>query len=254
MKDLALGIVDRLARAALMVGVSVAIVAGTLLLGPGTPTRALATGMDFTITSAISAYPECTGSGLLFPGVDRCLIYQVHDNLAVPITVVSLAIASVAAPPDCPASNLDLTRTTFTGALSVPASGTADAPGLPILLLDTTANQNACRIVTFTFAYAGAATTQTPTATPPPTSTEGSRQRGSGSGLSTLLLLACLGLTAAAALVAISRRTAAKSSSSAGLPVPATPSATFPTARRSGIFRSRRSGGPGAPPPSGAVR
>jgi hypothetical protein len=244
-KHLAGRIAHRLARASLIVGVSAVVIVSASLVGPGRPARALAAGTDFTITSTISAFPGCTGSGLLFPGVDRCLTYQVHNNLAVPITVGTLAIASVAASAGCPASNLDLTRTTYTGALTVTAQGTADAPGLPISLLDTTANQDACKNVTFDFVYTGGGTS-----TLPPTSTSESQPTGSGSDPSTMLLIA--GLAAAAAFAAISRR-AATASSSTRVPAPATPSAAGRTTRTSATPRRRRSRGPGAPPPRSAI-
>lgn len=245
MKHLAGRLALRLARASLIAGVAAVVIVSASLVGPGRPARALAAGTDFTITSTVSALPGCTGSGLLFPGVDRCLTYHVHNNLAAPITVGTLAIASVAAPAGCPASNLDLTRTTYTGSLTVPANGTASAPGLRISLIDTTANQDACKNVTFNFVYTGGAGYALP-----PTSTTESQPTGSGSGPSAMLLLALL--AAVSAFVAVSRR-AATESSSTRVPAPATPSAPGRTTRTSATPRRRRSRGPGAPPPRSAI-
>jgi hypothetical protein len=242
-KDLAGRLALRLARASLIAGVAAVVIVSASLVGPGRPARALAAGTDFTITSTVSALPGCTGSGLLFPGVDRCLTYHVHNNLAAPITVGTLAIASVAAPAGCPASNLDLTRTTYTGSLTVPANGTASAPGLRISLIDTTANQDACKNVTFNFVYTGGAGYALP-----PTSTTESQPTGSGP--SAMLLLALL--AAVSAFVAVSRR-AATASSSTRVPAPATPSAPGRTTRTSATPRRRRSRGPGAPPPRSAI-
>jgi hypothetical protein len=247
-RHLAGRIANRLARASLIVGVAAVVIVGASLVGPGAPARTLAAGTDFTITGTLSALPGCTGSALLFPGVDRCLTYQVHNNLAVPITVGTLSIASVAAPVGCPASNLDLTRTTYTGSFTVPANGTVSSPGLRISLLDTTANQDACKNVTFSFVYTGGAGY-----TLPPTSTDASQSTGSGSIPSTMLLLA--GLAAVLAIVVVSRRAraAAAPAQSSQVPAPVTPSVAGRTARTSAASRRRRSRGPDVPPPGSAT-
>jgi hypothetical protein len=252
-KHLAGRLALRLARVSLSVGVSAAVIVGASFVGPGAPARALAAGTDFTITSTISALPGCTGSGLLFPGVDRCFTYHVHNNLAASITVGMLAIASVAAPAGCPASNLDLTRTTYTGSLTVPANGTASAPGLKISLIDTTANQDACKNATFNIVCTGGAGY-----TLPPTSTTESQPTGSGPGPSAMLLLALL--AAAVAFVAASRRAVSRGARAATAPAssardqaPTTPAAAGRTRRTSATSRRRRSRGPGAPPPGSAI-
>jgi hypothetical protein len=254
-RHLAGRIAHRFARASLIVGVAAVVIAGASLVGPGRPARALAAGTDFTITGTLSALPGCTGSALLFPGVDRCLTYQVHNNLAVPITVGTLSIASVAAPAGCPASNLDLTHTTYSGSFTVPANETASAPGLRISLIDTTANQDACEDVSFNFVYAGGAAY-----TLPPTSTDASQPTGSGSVPSTMLLLA--GLAAVLAFLVVSRRARAADAPaqssqvlapSIEVPPPVTPFAAGRAARTSATTRRRRSRGPGEMPPGSAT-
>ena len=77
--------------------------------------------------------------------------------MTVPITVTSMNIASVTPPAGCPTSNLDLSSTTFSGSLVVPASGT-NAVSVPISLIDTGSNQDSCENKVFSFTYAGMAT------------------------------------------------------------------------------------------------
>ena len=57
------------------------------------PNYQLRVASGFTITSTVDASPACTTPALLYPGVTRCLVYTVHNPLAVPITVSSLSIA-----------------------------------------------------------------------------------------------------------------------------------------------------------------
>jgi hypothetical protein len=134
---------------ALIGGSIVALVAGVLPL-PEDGSRLLEPARDFSIRSSVS--------GPLLPGVERRLAYSVENPLDVPITVQAISIAAVSAPAACPASNLDLGATAFTGALNIGPGATATAPSVPISLLDDTANQDACKEVTFTFSYTGSAT------------------------------------------------------------------------------------------------
>ncbi len=144
---------------ALVIAALVFILA-SVLTGPAkTPKFLLTSGTGFTITSTISAWPSCLASptALLYPGVTRCLTYTAYNPMTVPITVTAMSIAAVSPPVGCPASNLDLSSTTFSGSLVVPASGT-NAVSVPISLLDTQANQDSCENTTFNFTYTGTAT------------------------------------------------------------------------------------------------
>jgi hypothetical protein len=118
----------------------------------------LAAGSDFTISSTISSSATSPAvPALLYPGVTRYLWFSVSNPLAVPITVTSLGIARVDAPAACPLANLDLGDPTFTGAVAVPARGTATVPApKPIALINLPdVNQDACKNVTFTFTFTG---------------------------------------------------------------------------------------------------
>ncbi len=86
----------------------------------------------------------------------RYLWYTVHNPLSQAITVTSLGIAEVQAPPACPRANLDLDQLGLTGAFIVPSGATATvlAPR-PISLLNLPVNQDACKDVTFTFTFTG---------------------------------------------------------------------------------------------------
>ena len=86
----------------------------------------------------------------------RYLWYTVHNPLSQAITVTSLGIADVQAPPACPRANLDLDQLGLTGAFIVPSGATATvlAPR-PISLLNLPVNQDACKNVTFTFTFTG---------------------------------------------------------------------------------------------------
>ena len=120
----------------------------------------LIAGNDFTITSTISSSNTSQTADLLYPGTARYLWYTVHNPLTDPITVSTLSTAldpGFTAPPACSASNLDLSQSTFTGSLIVPATGTASV-AVPIKLTAAASNQDGCRNVTFHFRYSGTAT------------------------------------------------------------------------------------------------
>jgi hypothetical protein len=134
--------------AALTFGVSSAV------LRPASSPFAATPGSAFSISSAIYASPACSGStALLYPGVTDCAVLTVHNNLSVPITVQNLSTTVPSPPAGCGASNFSLP--TFSGNMSVPANGTVNTSGLPISLIDTGTNQDACKGVTVNFAYSG---------------------------------------------------------------------------------------------------
>jgi hypothetical protein len=122
----------------------------------------------FTISSAIYTAPpgafsgqSCTGSPvLLYPGVTRCMVFSVHNDLSRPITVEnitsSLSPAFPAPPAVCSGSNLRLPA--FSGALAVPAGATVVGPGLLISLKESHSNQDACVNLTYHFSFTGTAT------------------------------------------------------------------------------------------------
>jgi hypothetical protein len=122
----------------------------------------------FTISSAIytatpGAFPgqSCTGSPvLLYPGVTRCMVFSVHNDLSRPITVEnitsSLSPAFPAPPAVCSGSNLRLPA--FSGALAVPVGATVLGPGLLISLKESHSNQDACVNLTYHFSFTGTAT------------------------------------------------------------------------------------------------
>ena len=120
----------------------------------------LVAGSAFSITSTISSSSTSEVTALLYPGVQRYLWYTVHNPLTDTITVQSITAAIDPAnqpPAGCPASNLDLSASNFSGALSVGPGGTASA-ARPIALKNTNASQNVCQGVTFHFVYSGTAT------------------------------------------------------------------------------------------------
>jgi hypothetical protein len=119
--------------------------------------QAAAAGWQFVVSSSVAAFPACTVPVPLSPGIDRCLVYTVHNPGDTPITVTEISIARVDAPETCPADNLDLGRTTFTGALVVPAGAFVPAPGVPIALRETHRSQDGCLGASFTFIYTGSA-------------------------------------------------------------------------------------------------
>ena len=127
--------------AALTFGVASAV------LRPASSPFAASPGSAFTISSAIYPSPACSGSTtLLYPGVTDCAVLTIHNNLSVPLTLQNLSTTIPSPPAGCPASNFDLP--TFSGNLSIPASGTVSTSGLPISLIDTHTNQDACQGVT----------------------------------------------------------------------------------------------------------
>ncbi len=134
---------------------------------------------SFTITSSIYPSPACSGStALLYPGTPRCMVFSVHNNLSVPISVGSITSALdttdyPAPPPACAGTNLTLP--TYSGSLAVPANGDATSPGVPIELNDNGSNQDTCQSSSYHFTYSGLAnytdsTTTALTATPNPSS------------------------------------------------------------------------------------
>lgn len=125
-------------------------------LRPSSSPLVVSSGTAFTVSSAIYPSPACSGStALLYPGVTDCAVLTVHNNLTVPITVQSLSTSVTSPPAGCPASDFSLPS--FSGSLSVPGGGTAGTSGMPISLLDTHTNQDACKGVTVNFAYTGSA-------------------------------------------------------------------------------------------------
>jgi hypothetical protein len=117
-------------------------------------------GSSFTISSAIYPSPKCAGSSaLLYPGVTRCLVYTVKNDLDVPISVQHITAAldpHYSAPPSgCTASDLSLPS--FSGWLQVSGNGSATSAGLPISLIDTKTNQDNCEHTVLHFVYEGTA-------------------------------------------------------------------------------------------------
>ena len=122
---------------------------------------------DFTISSTISdsATVKSAGNVGLYPGVTRYFWYTATNSSSLPITVTSMKIPTngVTAPAGCDASNLDLTHTTFTGSLSVPAkvgavNGSASVEVGAISFMDEPHNdQQGCKSKTFNFSYTGSA-------------------------------------------------------------------------------------------------
>ena len=117
---------------------------------------------DFSISSTISSASATQTPARLEPGVERYFWYTVSNPLAAPITVTSMYIPSggVTAPAGCPASNLDLSDTTFSGSLTVPGkvgttNGTASVEAGAISLKETGTDQDGCQNVTFSFTYIG---------------------------------------------------------------------------------------------------
>ncbi|MGA2433254.1 MAG: Ig-like domain repeat protein [Acidimicrobiales bacterium] len=111
----------------------------------------------FVITNTISSSSTQQIPALLLPGVTRYLWYTAHNPLSVPITVTSLSISSVSAPPGCPLVNLNDAQTTYSGSLSVSPGGTGSVP-VPIALIETHKNQDLCENTAFRFTFAGTAT------------------------------------------------------------------------------------------------
>jgi hypothetical protein len=137
-------VLRRIVPSAVALGVVAALL---LVVGARQSPMVLLSGTDFTITGSVSN---------LYPGVAGSLILNVQNAKAVPITVTSLRVAVGTAPAGCPASNLDLSGTSFNGSFNVPAGGNADSPTLPIALFSTA--PDGCKNVSFGLDYSGTAT------------------------------------------------------------------------------------------------
>ena len=128
----------------------------------------LTSGSGFSITSTVyttpsGAYPAASCSGtpaLLYPGVTRCVVFSVHNNLKATITVTGITSSldpGYTVPAACSGTNLSLP--TFSGSFNVASGATVASPGVPILLKDTHSNQTACaNSFVFHFDYSGTAT------------------------------------------------------------------------------------------------
>jgi hypothetical protein len=114
-------------------------------------------GEDFVISGTVTAFPACADPAALLPGLDRCLVYTVHNPRSEAITVTSISISEAAGPGTCPGDNLDIERAVFSGELDVPAGATVAVSGVPIALRAAAANQDGCRGATFTFDFTGTA-------------------------------------------------------------------------------------------------
>jgi hypothetical protein len=125
------------------------------------------TTSNFTISSTIytthsGTYPAATCSGspaLLYPGVTRCVVFSVHNNLNVPITVqgITTVLDSGYSAPPAVCSGSNLTLPTLSGSFVVGGSSTANSRGVPILLKESGTNQDACKNFVFHFLYSGTA-------------------------------------------------------------------------------------------------
>jgi Ca2+-binding RTX toxin-like protein len=117
-------------------------------------------GSAFTITSAIYPSPRCGGpSALLYPGVTRCLVYTVKNNLDVPISVqhITAALDPHYSTPPSGCTPSDVSLPSFSGWLQVSGNGSANSSGLPISLIDTRTNQDNCEHTVLHFVYQGTA-------------------------------------------------------------------------------------------------
>jgi hypothetical protein len=145
------------ASATALVAVALVFVAANAAIASGQTSSAVdSTTPVFTITSTISSSPTSQIAALLYPGSPRYLWYTVQNTASVAITVNSLSISGVSAPFGCPSANLDLSLTTFSGSLVVPANQT-NSVSVPISLINTSKNQDTCQNTTFDFAYSGSA-------------------------------------------------------------------------------------------------
>jgi hypothetical protein len=136
--------------AALTFGVSSAV------LRPAVSPLTAPSGTAFTVTTAIYPSPACSGSTVrLYPGVTDCAVLTVHNNLTVPINVQNLTATVSSSPTGCPASSFSLPA--FSGTLSVGAGANVSTSGLPVSLIDTRTNQDACQGATVDLAYTGSA-------------------------------------------------------------------------------------------------
>ena len=136
--------------AALTFGVASAV------LRPAASPFSATPGTAFTVSSAIYASPSCSGPTVpLYPGATDCAVLTIRNNLSVPMTVLSLSTTVSSPPAGCPASDFDLP--TFSGSLPIPANGAVSTSGLPISLIDTHTNEDACEGLTVGFTYTGSA-------------------------------------------------------------------------------------------------
>jgi hypothetical protein len=119
--------------------------------------RIAAQGDTFLVSSTVTAMPGCSVPVTLAPGTDRCLVYSVHNPGSLPIIVTSISVAAVDAPGACPADHLDISRTTFSGELAVPAGGTVTAPGVLLALRPDAAEHDGCKGAVFSLEYTASA-------------------------------------------------------------------------------------------------
>jgi hypothetical protein len=142
-------------------GGAVAFLSAVLVFSVAAACTSIAHGSEsrpqFVITNTISSSSTQQIRALLLPRVQHYLRYTAHNQLSVPISVTSLSISSVAAPPGCPLVNLNDTQTTFSGSLSVAPGRTGSAP-VPMAHIETHKNQDLCRKTAFKFTFAGTAT------------------------------------------------------------------------------------------------
>jgi hypothetical protein len=148
-------IVGRVGATVLII-VALVFVAAHVVVASDQPSDVVDSSPSFTITSTISSSPTSQVAALLYPGAQRYLWYTVQNTASVAITVNSLSISGLTAPFGCPSANLDLSLTTFSGSLEVPANQT-NSVSVPISLIDTPKNQDTCKNTTFDFAYSGSA-------------------------------------------------------------------------------------------------
>lgn len=128
----------------------------TRFIRPVSPPMSLTAGTGFVVTSNIYSFPSCSGSSVpLVPGANDCAVFTVRNNLSVPINVQTLSMKVSDSPTGCPPSDFSLPA--FTGSLTVPGSGISSTSGLPISLVDTHADEDACAGATISFTYAGTA-------------------------------------------------------------------------------------------------
>jgi hypothetical protein len=147
--------VRRLAKFGATVAACVVVPAAAFACGfpdrghhPRPPKPPVSSGSAFLITSTIYRSPGCSGStALLYPGVTRCLVYTVKNNLDVPISVRHIAATldpHYAAPPTgCRAADVSLPS--FSGSLHIAGAGHANSGGLPISLIDTRTTRTTAR-------------------------------------------------------------------------------------------------------------
>jgi hypothetical protein len=195
--------------------IAAAIAATTALAAPSVAQsardRPSAVDGEFLIDSSVTSLPECTETALLYPGIERCLLYTVHNPLPNPITVTKISIAEVRALPGCDASSLDVSGSDFSGALDVPAGGDATTPPLRIALRETGVNQDACQGATFSLTFTGMAISEGGADVPgggphPPDDPPGGGFPRTGAAVWTLLVAAAGLLTVGAAAVGVAHR------------------------------------------------